>query len=75
MIFYDIILFFSFLMRVYLHCVSTNVWNFYTNNRLFIPLQYATWLKYLKYLVHVSGKGYLYMSSHGTRYSGITYKM
>ena len=21
-------------MRVYLHCVSTNLWNFYTNNRL-----------------------------------------
>ena len=35
-------------MRVYLHCVSTNLWNFYTNNRLFIPLQYATWLKYLR---------------------------
>jgi hypothetical protein len=29
-------------------CVSTNLWNFYTNNRLFIPLQYATWLKYLR---------------------------
>ena len=29
-------------MRVY---PSTNLWNFYTNNRLFIPLQYTTWLK------------------------------
>ena len=45
MIFYDIILFFVS-DGVYLHCVSTNLWNFYTNNRLFIPLQYATWLKY-----------------------------
>ena len=35
-------------MRVYLHCVSTNLWNFNTNNRLFILLQYATWLKYLR---------------------------
>ena len=61
-------------MRVYLHCVSTNLWNFYTNNRLFILLQYATWLtsEETPHLVHVSGKGYLYMSSHGTRYSGIT---
>ena len=65
-------------MRVYLHCVSTNLWNFYTNNKLFIPLQYTTWLKYLRrppppLLVHVFGNGYyLCMSSHGTRYSGIT---
>jgi hypothetical protein len=35
-------------MRVYLHCASTNLWNFYTKNRLFIPLQHATWLKYLR---------------------------
>ena len=58
--------------------LRTNLWNFYTNNRLFIPLQYTTWLKISKdtlpppHLVHVSGKGYFYMSSHGTRYSGIT---
>ena len=73
-----ILYYFLFLVRVYLHCVSTNLWNFYTNNKLFIPLQYTTWLKISKdtlpppHLVHVSGKGYFYMSSHGTRYSGIT---
>ena len=32
-------------MRVY---PSTNIWNFYTNNRLFIPLQGTTWLKSLR---------------------------
>ena len=37
-------------MLVYLQCVSTNLWNFYTNNKLFIPLQYTTWLKYLRRL-------------------------
>jgi myo-inositol-1-phosphate synthase len=37
-----ILYYFLFLMRVY---PSTNLWNFYTNNRLFIPLQYTTWLK------------------------------
>ena len=35
-------------MRVYLHCASTNLWNVYTNHRLLIPLQYTTWLKYLR---------------------------
>jgi hypothetical protein len=42
------IIFCFWCVYVYLHCVSTNLLNFYTNNRLFIPLQYATWLKYLR---------------------------
>jgi hypothetical protein len=59
---------FLLLMRVYLHCVNTNLWNFYTNNRLFIPLQYAIWLKFLRrspHLVHVSGKGYTWLHNDG----------
>ena len=64
-------------MRVYLHCVSTNLWNFYTNKTVnsSTVCHLVEISKETPHLVHVSGKGYLYMSSHGTGYSGITDKM